>query len=340
MDERRNILVTLANKNYVQQVKQLFSSVYWNAGWKGDYMLLSHDIPEEDLIWFRNKGILIKECEPLHEKYIFAYHPVVLDKFYLFTEEFKKWKNVIFIDADVIVRAPLERLTQIEYFGAARDFKFSRLNSQFYDAKRLNLKNLYDFNEHIFNSGVMSINTDLITSDTFNELNILLNDIINEIKYPEQAVFNLYFYKKWERLSLVYNLFPMIHLYKLPFGLKGIILHFITDSGRCLWDTKHPFYKEWKMNLDKAEFIDLKKIQEVSEWNMYKIFYYSLLFKTLSIIPIRNIIHAYYIVHDKLRTFFYYMVYLPDRLLGKIGVFLKKNNPDLYRKLKKIKGGK
>ena len=55
MENKKDLLVTLADRNYINQVKQLFSSVYWNAGWKGDYMLLTHEIPEKDLKWFRTK---------------------------------------------------------------------------------------------------------------------------------------------------------------------------------------------------------------------------------------------------------------------------------------------
>ena len=135
MDNRKNLLVTLADKKYILLAKQLFSSVYWNAGWKGDYMLLSHEISEDDLKWFRDKGILVKKCKPLHENAIFYYPPVVLDKFYLFTEEFKKWKNVVFLDADIIVKAPLERLTSIKYLEATRDINFSKLYTQFYNTK-------------------------------------------------------------------------------------------------------------------------------------------------------------------------------------------------------------
>ena len=46
---KKNLLVTLADENYIDRAKQLFSSVYFNAGWKGDYMLLAHEIPEEKL---------------------------------------------------------------------------------------------------------------------------------------------------------------------------------------------------------------------------------------------------------------------------------------------------
>lgn len=40
------LLVTLADSSYLDQATQLFSSVYHNAGWRGDYMLLAHEIPE------------------------------------------------------------------------------------------------------------------------------------------------------------------------------------------------------------------------------------------------------------------------------------------------------
>src|ERR1035437_2558156 len=121
----KHLLVALADINCIDQVKQLFSSVYFNAGWKGDYMLMAHDIPEEELLWFRNKGILVKKCKPLHhgkasgieyaeinpleqkerielrKRYRDA--PVLLNKFELFTPEFKTWDIVLYIVCDIIV---------------------------------------------------------------------------------------------------------------------------------------------------------------------------------------------------------------------------------------------
>ncbi|HZL42655.1 MAG TPA: hypothetical protein VFD66_05190, partial [Verrucomicrobiae bacterium] len=57
--------MTLADRNFLPQAKQLFSSVYWNAGWAGDYMLLAHEVPEDQLQWFQDKGILIRNVKPL-----------------------------------------------------------------------------------------------------------------------------------------------------------------------------------------------------------------------------------------------------------------------------------
>jgi len=46
---KKHLLVTLANENYINQAKQLFSSAYFNGGWDGDYLLLAHEIPENKL---------------------------------------------------------------------------------------------------------------------------------------------------------------------------------------------------------------------------------------------------------------------------------------------------
>ena len=90
---KKNLLVTLADENYLERAKQLFSSVYWNAGWKGDYMLLAHEVPEEKLKWFRDKGILVKKCKAIYNKEIVGWPTMVLSKFYLFTPYFKRWKK-------------------------------------------------------------------------------------------------------------------------------------------------------------------------------------------------------------------------------------------------------
>jgi hypothetical protein len=44
---KKNLLVTLATKDYILLAKQLFSSVYFNAGWKDDYMLLACQVSEK-----------------------------------------------------------------------------------------------------------------------------------------------------------------------------------------------------------------------------------------------------------------------------------------------------
>lgn len=352
MDNRKNLLVTLADKNYVQQAKQLFSSVYWNAGWEGDYMLFSHEIPEQELKWFRDKGILIKKCVPLYHNITgeYNYPPVIFDKLYLFTPELKNWKNIVFLDADIIVKASLERLTKIKQLGAVQDFYFKKLFSQLYDPLKNQFNNVtYDLNVPAFNSGVIAFNTDMIANSTFGELNLFIKNYPSDFKYPEQAVLNLYFYKKWKKLPLLYNTFIAYHHLKLPDWLKCIVIHFIRcPDYPSLWDIKNPFYQEWKTNLEKAEFIDLNKIQKVKKWSILKTKYYSLLFKMNLFVELApHKLKKFFFIYRikgffvyKLKYFFLYLINTPGRIMGQIGNFIKKNNPDLYHKLRKIKGGK
>jgi len=272
---KKDLLVTLADKNYMTQAKQLFSGVYHNAGWAGDYMLLSHEIPDEGLMWFRDKGILIKRCRPLFDRK-FKGLPIVWDKFYLFTPEFRKWKNIIFLDADVIVRASMEGLTKVKGFAARNADK---LENQFIkpilpaggpgktNAGSFNgLKNKYDLKVPAFNAGVMAFDSDIIKEGTFPEL-IRLSHLYGAIcRQAELSILNLFFYKRFEPLPYVYNCWTdsVIHSHNIrPEKVKGIILHFIARNKP--WLSENPFYKEWKNNLDKADLIDLEKIPPSTE---------------------------------------------------------------------------
>ena len=345
---KQNLLVTLADKNYILQAKQLFSSVYWNAGWKGDYMLLSHEIPEDELKWFSDKGIMIKKCTPLcHQKTgEFNYPPVIFDKFYLFTSEFKKWNNIVFLDADIIVKGSLERLTKVKYLGAVQDNNINNLNSQLLNPliNKFNDKT-YNLDLPAFNSGVIAFNTEIITNELFSELLRLFNNHVTDFKYGDQAILNLCFYKKWEKIPVIYNVFMAYQCFKLPDNLKCILIHFITYSNHFkVWDPKNPYYPEWKKNFEKAEHIDLNKTQKVEKWNILKINYYTFflkiyLFKYIGKYKLKKIFFYY-----ELKSFFIYklphIIYLPGMLIGGIGNFIKKYNPDLYHKLKKLKSGK
>jgi lipopolysaccharide biosynthesis glycosyltransferase len=112
---KKDLIVTLADANFVDQAKQLFSSVYFKAGWAGDYLLLTNNLSDLDRAWFENKGIIVYN-QPLISKEAFsekAYPPLLFSKFYLFTRYFKKWRKVIFLDADIIVRGSLEELATV-----------------------------------------------------------------------------------------------------------------------------------------------------------------------------------------------------------------------------------
>lgn len=301
---KKNLIVTLADRNYINQAKQLFSSVYWNAGWKGDYMLLAHDIPEKELRWFRNKGILIKKCKSLYHKDFGRISRAVLDKFYLFTPEFKKWKNIVFLDGDIIVRASLDELTNINGFAAMPE---NILEDQFVKSSQqlIKLKKIYNLKEPRFNAGVMAFSTNIIKKDSFSKLKLLFKKYEKVHLFQDQTVLNLFFYKKWIKMPQVYNVPPYLiaHPYFIKRNkLKAIILHFIGE--RKPWHLEDPFYKEWNDNLKKAELIDLNKTVSAKKWTNKDIKRYS--------------------QYIKRRQIIYLPIYYIDRFIGKIGRLIKK----------------
>jgi len=274
-----HLLITLADKNFIDQAKQLFSCAHFNAGWRGDYLLLAHEIPEKELDWFKKKGILIKKCEPLLNEKIGIMPSVTLSKFYLFTPYFKKWSNVVFFDGDIIIRASLDELMKEDGFAACANphdyklrFHFSK-GEKSYDDIFTKVRKQYDLQSLSFNAGMMAFNTSIIGNDSLNELKELLDEYGNICRLGDQSIFNLYFYNKWTQLSPMYSSYPnfWIESYKIkPEKIRGVALHFAgfrNEKESNPWDRKNQFYTEWKKNLDRADKIDLDNLIDGNRLN-------------------------------------------------------------------------
>jgi len=323
IEMKRDLIITLADENYIEQAKQLFSSVYWNAGWKGDYMLLSHNIPEKHLKWFRKKGILIKKVKPIDkkDKGVIKHPPIVLDKIYLFSKELKKYKNIVFLDGDIIVRASLDALTKVNMLTAPKaadiNLRMSFINSDKELYKKL--EKTYELDTTSFNTGIIAFNTDIIKDNTLDEIKKLFKKFGKVNALAEESALNLYFYKKWNKLPMIYNLYPKSIIYKAhlkPEKIKSIIFHFVCTKKP--WEKDSPFHKEYIYNLKRAEKINLKKPQKPRKiWTKKQI--------------------RKYVRYLKLRIFLFYLFIRIDEKIGKVGIFLKKINPRIYNKLKKIK---
>lgn len=345
-------MVTLADGNYIEQAKQLFSSVYWNAGWKGDYMLLAYNIPQKDLRWFRSKGILVRECEPIltESETRIGHAPLTtLSKFYLFTPEFKKWKNVVFLDGDIIVRGSLDSLTEVKGFATVRILNISRtlLRGQFQEQNRRkrhlfkDLKSKCDLSRPAFNSGVMAFNADIISKDDFQNIQQIFFHFKNILLISEETVLNIYFYDKWLELSQVYNICPSYEIYNSecdPDDVKGIVLHtYSSFPGGKPWNPKSPLNSEWKTNLGKADLIDIanpqtpKKILSKQEEAQYD-FYLRNLHK--------NNLYKYYRYKICYKMLNFFEVKIPRFMLTcKIIVsnFLKENYPQIYKLQRRLR---
>lgn len=264
---KENLLVTLADEKTIDRAKQLFSSVYWKGGWEGNLMLLAYKIPERKLSWFKDKGILIKKlyAPPIaikKEKYGSRFPPVVLAKLYVFMQEFKKWKHVVFLDTDIIVKANINQLASGQGFRAVTDI-LPLMESQVDDYAKTTAHPVM-LKTRAFNSGVFSFSTDIIAENTFHEICALASEYLERtMYYPDQAILNAFFAKKWKKLPFFYNLYYLTlptRYRNNPSKIKCAILHFAGEYKP--WHLQSPCYQEWAKNLSLAEAINLNNPQK------------------------------------------------------------------------------
>ena len=95
MSSIKMLLVAIATANYLSEAKQLFASAHDAGYWQGDYMLLTQGISAEDHLWYENRGILVREYEPVISEEEWSqspsstiYNKIVMERFHLFKEEF------------------------------------------------------------------------------------------------------------------------------------------------------------------------------------------------------------------------------------------------------------
>lgn len=294
---KKTLLVTLANQEYLESAKQVFSSAYNKGSWQGDFLLLADNVSENDLLWFKQKNILIKKCEDFSQKLNLTKDPKRSEKWenwmqsaskkvYLFNDYFKNWDNIVFLDSDIIVRYSLQKLALVNGFFAAEDCL--NLNNQVYcenlttqDLKNYNyLKKKYNFYSLAFNSGVMAFSTNIILQDTFENIFNLLQKYHLLAYLGDQTILNFYFYKKWKKLPLAYNGYaPFLKKFKT----KTITLHAIgyVDNIWKPWEKRSPYFAEWKQNFDNAQTINFSQKPKIYlELSKSQIFFSSLLLKT------------------------------------------------------------
>jgi len=329
------VLATLADENYVEQAKQLISSVYYNSGWEGDYLLLSHGILEDDLEWFMDHGIEVHRCPPLHEGRIGKWPPTLLSKFYLFTEKFRRWDHVLFLDGDITVEASLSELGSLEGFNAVADVNHIPVRDQFIKGRMVSkdpisrklIRELEDDHETgglSFNAGIFSFSTDLIRKDTFQVLMDLFNKYRQIVRFPEQAILNLHFSGRWLKLPIIYNNYYIRIRRPWRFGTEtfdGICNHFIKEKP---WISKDKyFYPKWERNLKLADSINLERRKGPARiWSKEHILKMS---QNIEDLMVKRSLMTQ--VGDGVMMGF-------ERSMGIGGKVIKKFSPTLYKRLK------
>lgn len=309
----KQLLVSLADENYVDYARQLFSSAYWKGGWEGDYMLLAYKVPEEKLKWFTDKGILVKICDEINTPIFKSsnFSEVVLNKFLIFTEEFKQWDNILFLDIDIIIRYDINKLGKVKGFNAVKEkFPLNPIKNPIGEVTEERQKIFNKIIEKygtdsvaMFNSGVMAFSTDIIKPNTFKEILDISNKYHEAINFGEQPIVSIYFGKHFKNLPKYYNYFTFEfnNYYQVDYSLmNGIILH--TIDKHKPWYIKSDFYSEWSENLDS--FSNIKSVENINK-----------LVKNFNLLMKINF-QAKYFMFDKYRYI--------DRKIGQLGILLRR----------------
>jgi lipopolysaccharide biosynthesis glycosyltransferase len=240
-------------------------------------MLLSPDLDNGDADWFRNRGITVQHRAPFYDDATWRAHlhpefptPTIWTlKYHLFTEEFKQWENIVYLDADIMVRGSLTGLLS-RGFTAVANMCNPTFNGQFAsrqldeeaEKQLAQFLRAYSLSALDFNAGVFSFETAAVGSDMVRRLDAMLRAYGRLSRFSEQCFMNLVFYNTWQRGPLTYNVcVPMLlnETHMRPSLIEGRILHFNGEEEKKPWDTRSPFYAEWQANLEGAEHIDFSK---------------------------------------------------------------------------------
>lgn len=287
----KRVIVSLVDKSHLEHVKQLISSCYFYGGHRGDFLLLIYgSVKEEDLVWFRKKNIYIKYCNSISLADNDKNSQVLLSKFYLFTDYFKRWDHVLYLDVDISVRANLKRLFKVR---GIRAMKFGALDKEFKLGGKF-------FNENtLFSTGVITFSTGIIYQNTFSKMLYLYRRLYSENFIPqnnvgtEEVVLSYFFYGKIKTLPLAYNVMPnFLYLkYNLrPQNIKGVIIHHMSENYFPKpWEARSPFYSEWKDNFGKADQI-YEKFICTKEWNLLQVYTLPLYFRLKGTLNINRLL--------------------------------------------------
>ena len=326
---KRNLLVALADKNFVTQAKQLFSSVYNNAGWKGDYMLLAYNLEESDKAWFKERGIIIFDCPSWQDLSGAQKYPAVtLSKLFLFQTYFKRWRRVVFLDSDVIVRASLDGLLSCRDFSAPKATHIKLKDEFVFGKEDENLFKQYDLEGSAFCSGVFVIETKMIDTDTFSKLKDVNQKFGHFGIFGEEPSLNLFFYNNWNKLASEYHGIPWYfkEQYKIPEEkIKARIFHFLCHDKP--WDKTSYYFSEWNKNLSLASDINLWHRKKASAFHgKYYFLFYLNYYKLIRKIDIKKIWRVFQKV---------------DASIGRFGMIIERKAPGLYsfvsiKKFKKL----
>lgn len=323
---KKSILLTVANENYLEYAKQLYSGAYFKGKWRGKVGLITDSNNKKKLEWFLKRGIKIfnhKLHKDLKKKDSIYSNTTLFLKFEIFNPKYKIYDQIIFIDCDVIIKKDITGLLHLsepihaceDYFMCKHRGSKPRLRYQFNDENESLIKELkkeHNLKRTSINTGVLVINP--------KKINLSYDKIISAaIKYKEiahyrdQSILNL-FIKKWTHLSIPYNFVTDVFPDKFE-KKESIIIHTIVINP---WEEKSRYYKNWITSYRKADQIDFNTNTNKKPGTYLK--------SSFSL--------TLYLELHKFENHLRYEIF--HKFLGKIGPKIKELSPRAYNFLKKI----
>jgi len=266
------VLVTLSNRRDIDSAKQLFGAAATRGRWKGDYCLICNGLLESEKEWFITRGVIVKEYETVIDPAIWrSKRPVnpgsqiFLLKFYLFGQDFKSWDTVVYLDTDILINGPIDRLSRIKKFSAVPD-PLRRIKDMLYrDADLTSVGSRELLNSKAFNTGVFAFSPALYPDDAVDNLVNLTLEHTTKGFFSDQHIINVYFEGSWDRLPFGFNsMFQLYDQYLSPWMLPSLdnsrVAHFA--GPRKPSNPNSPYHHRWKRNLEIAESIgDFNTVQ-------------------------------------------------------------------------------
>lgn len=220
---RGSALITVTDKNFLVGTEVLLSSFLKNNKWfDGDIIVIEDDLTNDDkerlnkicnVIFASPRSELLARVKSIKEK--FPSLENVTRRFYTIEAfKFNEYKNVVFIDSDILCTADISYLFHSDfYFAAAPDscfyYETTRNSKTYKQIKRGKQRSYGNGVSDTFNSGVMSFSFDKIPKNTYEELlskiDIKTWDGIEVPKLADQIILNFHFNGKTTYLTSKFN---------------------------------------------------------------------------------------------------------------------------------------
>ena len=286
---KKAAIAVLANQGHLEMTKHIIYTSYVFGNWKGDYILLAHQIEnQKDLKWFIERGIhIIPVNKNVNVDNLYSPETsIYYSKLRLFHTDCRKWDSILYLDTDMIVQWDLNTLVKKEGFAAAYDcarfpliHQFSPKDRALNDEEKNNIYNLlkdYQLNLPAFNAGLLLIDSKNNSEKRYKELLSLAEKFKDISTYGDQGILNLYFQNKFKPLPYVYNDFFQSDDFNRNSIIKrnsdkdAVILH-LTYPYKP-WNPKSSYYKRWIFYSEQSELLfDIKqKGQILPKWRLWR----------------------------------------------------------------------